>query len=186
VLLALTWTAVFLKARDEREQQFQAVIRSNGNLARALEEHTVRTLKSADQSVLFLKYQYERHGAAVDIARYVREGMIIGTLFNQLGVIDERGIYTLSNLPDHRPIDLSDREHFTVHRDAVTNRLFISQPVLGRASGKWSVQLTRRIDRPGASAASSWSRWTRSTSRRCTATSTSGAEASSRSSATTA
>jgi len=148
VLLALTWTAVVLKARGEREQQFQSVVRSNANLARALEEHTVRTLKSVDQSVLFLKYQYERFGRDVDIGRYVREGMIISTLFNQLGIIDEFGIYTLSNLPDHRPIDLSDREHFYVHRPADSQRLFISQPVLGRASGKWSVQLTRRINKP--------------------------------------
>lgn len=148
VLLALTWSAVGYKARSEREQQLQSTIRSNGNLARAFEEHTVRTLAAVDQTVLFLKYQYERFGERIDIGDYVREGMIISGLFNQLGIIDERGTYLLSNLPDHKRIDLSDREHFRVHRDNPREGLFVSKPVLGRASGKWSLQLTRRIDRP--------------------------------------
>ena len=96
------------------------------------------------QALLSLKFQYERYGEKVNIAEYVREGMIISSIFNQLGVIDEHGIYVLSNLPDHKRVDLSDREHFRVYTEKDTNTLFISKPILGRASGKWSIQMTRR------------------------------------------
>jgi len=151
VLLALTWWAVEFKARTDRDHEVQVVIRGNANLARAFEEHIVRTLAAVDQTVLFLKYQYERLGDRIDIREYVREGMIVDELFNQLGVIDEHGTYRLSNLDDHRRIDLSDREHFRVHADGLVKGLFVSKPVLGRASGKWSLQLTRRIAKPDGS-----------------------------------
>jgi hypothetical protein len=66
-------------------------------------------------------------------------------------VIDENGIYIKSNLPNHKRVDLSDREHFRVHRETDSGQLFVSKPVLGRASGKWSIQMTRRINKPDGS-----------------------------------
>jgi signal transduction histidine kinase len=149
LLLGLSAGALAWKIRSESAQVRESIDRNNLNLARALEEHTLRTIKSVDQSVLFLKYQYEKLGPAVDVAAYTREGMIITSIFNQLGVIDEHGMYILSNLPNHTPVDLSDREHFKVHVAADTNRLFISKPLLGRASGKWSIQMTRRVNKQG-------------------------------------
>lgn len=152
ILLLLTWLAIGYKINTEHSAEIANIHRTNLNLTRTLEEHTLRTLKSVDQSVLFLKFQYEKTGGkGIDIHDYVREGMIISNLFNQLGVIDENGMYTLSNLPNHKVIDLSDREHFRVHQASDCNCLFVSKPVLGRASGKWSLQLTRRINKPDGS-----------------------------------
>lgn len=150
-LLVLNWCAITFKIHNEESLEIASINQDNLNLARALEEHTLRTLKSVDQAVMFLKYQYERHPEKVDIAAYVRDGMIFSNLFNQLGIIDEYGKYILSNLPNHKVLDLSDREHFRVHIARDTGQLFISKPVLGRASGKWSLQLTRRINKPDGS-----------------------------------
>jgi hypothetical protein len=63
-------------------------------------------------------------------------------------VIDAQGIYILSNKPMKGRLDLSDRTHFRVHAHSNDEGLFISQPVMGRATGLWSIQLTRRINKP--------------------------------------
>jgi signal transduction histidine kinase len=150
-LVAMIWIGIGTQIGLDRDQTVDNVRRDNANLSKAFAEHTVRTLKSVDQAVLFIKYQYERNGGRINIADYVREGMIISQIFNQLGVIDENGIYQMSNLADFKKIDLSDREHFKVHVANDSGELFISKPVLGRASGKWSLQLTRRINKPDGS-----------------------------------
>jgi diguanylate cyclase (GGDEF)-like protein len=46
------------------------------------------------------------------------------------------------------PLDLSDREHYLVHVNSSEDQLFISKPVIGRASGRWSVQVSRRFSNP--------------------------------------
>lgn len=151
ILVASLWGAVLFKVAAEERAELITIERRTTNLARVFEEHTVRTLASVDQALLFVKFQYEKVGEALDIASAVEQGMIVNTLFNQVGVIDAQGIYSLSNLPGFKRVDLSDREHFRVHVEADSRSFFVSKPVLGRASGKWSVQLTRRINRPDGS-----------------------------------
>lgn len=151
LLVTALWSGVILKTTSEQVRTENDLKRDTLNLARAFEAHAARTITSADQSLRFLQQQHELHGRQVDIRALVRDGLIISNIFNQLGIIDENGIYILSNLPQHTAIDLTDREHFRVHRDNASDELWISKPVLGRASGKWSIQMTRRIDKPDGS-----------------------------------
>ncbi|MBL8484913.1 MAG: two-component sensor histidine kinase, partial [Rhodocyclaceae bacterium] len=150
-LVALVWLFVAYKVDQEERFVRSSIERDNSNLARAFAEHTTRTFKSVDQAVLFLKFQYEKLGRSINIADYVREGMIISNIFNQLGVIDHDGKYILSSMPDFKQVFLGDREHFRVHVEQDSNQLFVSKPVLGRATGKWSMQLTRRVNKPDGS-----------------------------------
>lgn len=151
VLLLLTWGHVYVLVSEGRQREIQSSERDLANLTRLSQEHALRTFRSADQVIRFVQSRYLELGARLDLAALVRQGVIDSEIFNQIGIIDAKGIYTLSSLPITSHPDLSDREHFKVHVHQDSGKLFVSKPVIGRATGKWSIQMTRRINQPDGS-----------------------------------
>jgi signal transduction histidine kinase len=148
-LLVMTWWLIGSQVATHRAREMQAAVRDLANLTRVSQEHADRTLHSADQVIRFVQARYLELGPRLDLIGLTQQGIIDAENFPQVGVIDANGIYILANRPITSRLDLSDREHFAVHRDKPSDQLFVSKPVLGRATGKWSIQLTRRIELPG-------------------------------------
>lgn len=150
-LLSFLWLGLFYKIENERQIALADAFKDTANFARAFEEHTLRTIKSVDQAVLFLKHEYEKAGSSVDIPQYIKEGRFANQPVVLLSVIDEYGNLAVSSQVPFVPSNLADREHFLVHKGRDSGDLFISKPVLGRSSGKWSIQMTRRVNKPDGS-----------------------------------
>lgn len=62
----------------------------------------------------------------------------------QIAIINDVGRLVFSTVPGWQSMDLSDREHFRVHEAGLRDP-FVSAPLVGRASGRWSLQLTQSI-----------------------------------------
>lgn len=148
VLISLTWLHVLILVGESRGRELATAERDLGNLTRVGQEHANRTFRSADQVIQFVRAQYLEKGSKLNLVALTAQGVIDAEIFNQVGVIDANGIYVLANRPINGRLDLSDREHFRVHVPADTGELFVSKPVVGRATGKWSIQLSRRINGP--------------------------------------
>ncbi|MCX7169132.1 MAG: ATP-binding protein [Proteobacteria bacterium] len=147
ILLLITWWHVFALVSESRSKELATAERDLANLTRVSQEHADRTFRSADQVIRFIQARYLEIGDRLDLTALSNQGVIDTEIFPQVGIIDAQGIYTLANRPINGRLDLSDREHFKVHVAADTGELFVSKPVLGRSTGKWSIQLTRRITR---------------------------------------
>ncbi|WP_137010063.1 sensor histidine kinase [Aquitalea aquatilis] len=150
-LIAMIWSAVLWQVNIDHARSRLEMQRQSENMVRVFEEHISRTIRAVDQSVLFLKYEYESEGNKMDLPHYLKQGIIQSQLFVQIAVIGPDGMLEMSSVPNFKRVDLSDREHFKVHIAKDSGQLFISKPVQGRASKKWSLQFTRRINKPDGS-----------------------------------
>ena len=145
LLLGAIWFHVFSQIEEDRTHTLAAADNDLVNLGRVSQEHAERTFSSADQTLRMVVAQYQRDGKRIDLKQMAEQGLIDTRIVLQVSVINANGFLERSSLPFEGPIDLSEREHFKVHLAAGKDALFISRPVLGRASGKWSIQLSRRI-----------------------------------------
>jgi PAS domain-containing protein len=144
--VVVLWVGLQHSATAERRQALLGASQNTANLARAFEEHTIRSLKAIDQSLMFIRQAVARNPQGFDVVTWARETQSLTDMTFQISRIDRNGILASSNFaPNGNGIDLSDREHFRVQRDSADDDLFVSKPVLGRASNKWSIQLTRKV-----------------------------------------
>ncbi len=142
LLLGLSAWAAVQVSEDSQDVMDQGRTRMD-NLARSFSEHTALTLQNADQVLRIIRRDYLEDGASLDIAACLQRGDVIDSQFHLLSVIGADGVVLNSSQPFQR-VNVRDREHFRVHAQGQGDRLFISRPLVGRVSGKASVQVTRR------------------------------------------
>ena len=143
--LALLWGAIWLHLAEVKRHELVASERDGRSMARGLEQNIVRTIESADQLLRYVQIGYRQNPAQFNLFDWLKLRPH-DALSVQLALIDPQGklaVTSLSARPE--PVDLSDREHFRVHLGTDEDRLFISKPVLGRVSGRWTIQVTRPL-----------------------------------------
>ena len=127
-------------ARGEAEAASDAV---HQMLLRRLE--AVEVLHRLTQSWLVLRESGNNQGQAAietELASTANAGHFG---FIQVAIIERDGWMTWSSVPGSTTrVFLGDREHFQVHAQGQRG-LFVSTPLVGRVSNRWSVQLTRPL-----------------------------------------
>jgi PAS domain S-box-containing protein len=151
--IGLMWIAVIAQARFERREAVAAAIARNANLAVAFEEFTVRTIEGADTVAKYVKREYARMGARIDIPGLIADRTIDAGAFAAISIVDERGnlVATSYERIPGGPLNAADRPHFTVHVPRDTGKVFVGQPILSRLTGKSTIPISRRINKPDGS-----------------------------------
>lgn len=150
VLIGATWAVTLTQLATEERQEIAGAERQARDLVRLFDEHASRTIAAADQAVIFLRHRYNSLGAGLDIEQELRSGLGPSDLYHLFTIVDQRADVVLSTQP-FKSTNLGDRPHIRVHLPAGPDQLYVSQPVLGRVSHKWSLQMTRRISKPDGS-----------------------------------
>lgn len=155
VILALLISTLYLEQISRagiqlrNETIHQAQLRAR-QLTGSVAEQTATLIRYLDFAAQELGDSYA-HDTAAEFAtkapaisqRFPEQSLL------QIAVIDASGYLRYSNLGFKEALYLGDREHFKAHLDGSADRLFISKPLLGRVSQKWSIQFTRPIRKSG-------------------------------------
>ncbi len=131
---------------NQHANALNAAERDTTNLAYAFQENTQRVIAGADQVLLSLRAAYVRTGEHFDLSDWVKRESAPDWLTAQIAIIGPKGM-SIASTASKTSVSVADREHYLVQRDSDGDELFISRPVIGRSSGRWTVQLTRKITR---------------------------------------
>jgi diguanylate cyclase (GGDEF)-like protein len=151
-IIAIIWSGIFVKYSEDYRSDRREAERTNQNFAMIFEENVLRSIGEIDKALLYLRGNIQRNDQA-DLGTIVRTTDVLSEIIVQVAIIDETGVLRASNVgPQPTPaVDLSDREHYRAHVDNSADQLFISKPMIGRISKKWSVQFSRRLSHPDGS-----------------------------------
>ena len=145
-MIGLLWSGIELHLTQLKAASEHSAQADLDNLTRNLEQSTVRTVETTDVMLRFIQTLYRRDPANFRIRDWFDAAHPIDGMTAQLALIGPDGMMEASTAtPDAKRIDLSDRAHFRAHLGNAPDRLFISVPVLGRASNRWTVQFTRAL-----------------------------------------
>ncbi|SPK72483.1 Signal transduction protein [Cupriavidus taiwanensis] len=151
--LIATWAFSAFQLVSERDRLLhEAAVRTQAQ-AQAFAAYSKSSILRLSEFLLDLRASWlVSQPGFVDMVRE-RESLVVDLSF-QVSVIDKHGLLIYSSIAAPAPgekVDLSGREHFRVHQSAGgRDMLFISDPVKGKVSRKWSIQFTRPILRAGS------------------------------------
>ena len=146
LLLTVIWSATLWDiSRSEKEVQATIEITTR-TLARALSEHMMSTVKRLELTARELDDAWTPTGNDI-IEEVNRLKKSIGDLAMQISIVEPTGVVRYSTLPAFAGVSIADREHFKVHLAPPWREMFVGKPVLGRVSGKWTIQFSSPIVR---------------------------------------
>ncbi|WP_445599826.1 putative bifunctional diguanylate cyclase/phosphodiesterase [Azospirillum sp. A39] len=150
VMLACLWGAVLHEINHERSTAIELGQRKAADLARAFEARLADRFNRLDHDLVEVRDAVGappglRPGRLATLKRPLLDHALI-----QMAIIDAHGRLIDSTLPVSTGRSVADRSYFRAHREwaaaGTSDRLFVSEPMLGRFSDRWSVQFTRRIE----------------------------------------
>lgn len=151
--LIATWAFVAFQLVSERDRLLHdAALRTQAE-AQAFSAYSKSGILRLSEFLLDLRASWLAGPRGFTDMVRERENLVVDLSF-QVAVIDKHGLLVYSSIAPPAPgekVDLSGREHFRVHQRAGgRDMLFISDPVKGKVSRKWSIQFTRPILREGS------------------------------------
>jgi signal transduction histidine kinase/AmiR/NasT family two-component response regulator len=134
---------------EQRKAALDRAWNDAANVSAAFEEQVRLVLNNVSGAMDLVKEHIERDGPKFDLSQWTKQVPQLAASTIQVAIIGSDGKLVASTLERNpKPVDLSDREHFKVHRENPNAGFFIGKPVRGRVSGQVTIQATKRLTAP--------------------------------------
>ena len=150
-ITALIWTCLGILIGQEYADSEREAVQGTSNLARAFEESTRRTISEINLTLLSARATRAMQGEKFDIKDWARTQSQLDNMTAGVHPVGAQGDLFASTLPMPLPprvINLADRPHFIAQQHSIGDALQISHPVLGRQTGRQTIQFTRKLLTP--------------------------------------
>jgi diguanylate cyclase (GGDEF)-like protein len=145
-VVALCWIALLHQLRVERSDAIDAAIERGDSAARLFEKDTIRLLKGLDSLLLLVRQAYEKDPADFALDQLARQVAVVSDRATEIGLANADGYLTRTTSgPLPRPVFIGDRSHFQAQIAPMTDELYIGLPVTLRSTGKFTLQISRRL-----------------------------------------
>ena len=148
ILIAIVWITLFFSLKNEHDSAERAAIQNSTNLTGAFEEHLSRSLSEIDRSLKIIRTLYTRDSGKFDLVDWLRSSRSLNDDVLQVSIIDRDGHVKLSSVKaaGQTSIDAGEAEYYRAQENSKSDELLISKPAIDLRTGKWSLQLSRRIE----------------------------------------
>jgi hypothetical protein len=148
ILVALVWVTLFFFLNNEHDSAERGAIQNSTNLAGAFEEHLSRSLGEIDRSLIAVRTLYARSAGKFDLTNWLKSSRRLNDDVLQVGIVDRNGQLKFNSGvgDERRSTDAREAEYYRVHANMQSDELVISKPIFDSKTGRWSLQLSRRIE----------------------------------------
>src|SRR3984893_18660626 len=144
-MVAVVWGSIALHLMQQRGEVERRAERESNNLAQAAAESVGQTIAGVDSALRLMRAIYLADPKRFDIGAWTHRVNQTREVALEFALIGRDGQLMADSLgPVARQGNFSDHDFFRAHADNSEDRLFISQPIAGRTSGRWSELFTRR------------------------------------------
>ncbi len=146
-IIVMLWAGITMKYFESVDNDRREAVRTSQNFAMLFEENVLRSIGEIDKALLYLRRTVETRKESADYHSFLQSSDVLSEIIVQAAIVDDKGIIRWSNARSESSpaISVADREHIKVQLKSTEDHLYVSKPVVGRASGQWSVQFTRRF-----------------------------------------
>lgn len=145
VLAIAAWAVILLLLHFSESIALSDAAHIRRSLARSLAQYEESSLRAIDHSLHSLREAWVRDPSSFPAAVQRQEELLRDERVIQVAVIDRDGWLVFSKLPQSGPLNFADREYFAAQKAAGSDELHVSEPVLGRITKQWAIQISRPI-----------------------------------------